>query len=904
MPGMRWIWFAAVLLIVPIFTVTSGEAGEDEPMPLSQISRDIEIPYTESPPVLDGNLGSAEWKTYLTGWYFDGQDGMSFAENYSDPVNGFDEELGDQEDISAIFYAQYDDEFLYIAANVTDDNIVVDTYPADPSWFYRDDGLEILIDGAHDKDIDQRAGDPWPGWEDGTTVCILADNSYHHDYSAANGYPLGRKFGIDEAWYGISRAVVEEHYYVVEMRIRLENISSPLPNSTIGLNIGINDDDTGALSKTAVKWAGGNFTPAVNDIFKNETKWGSAKLATYVKARIDKKTYVDEDTPLVLSGGESEGNHPDFSTSANYTWVMPVISGGNWSNVTRYGMTTEWFFPDPASQIAIHLTVTDPSGISDTASTIVFVNDTTPPTINAADASALEEEPFVYTLNASDNGVISGYNWSLFDGGWFNISTDLPTFTHTFHHPGIYSVHVRVIDSFNNSNEGDFSVIVNDTKPPVIVFDRNTIVVDSGEQFYLDAGESSDDNPSSQEDWWLNFTWRFVLGPQKIERFGPNVSMVLDVPGLYSCNLTVADFLGHSSYRYFNISVRDILEPVVDFNLPGEIKEGTSINLTGIFCSDDDPTFPLNATFIWNVTIKRGDLSHSREYQGIEVEVFFPIAGDCVVNLTVLDAAGNPGYAGKKANITDNTPPEAVIRLPDIVDEDTEYFLDFNGSSDNIAVVRVHFLILDMTREREYRSSPAGGIYIENIPPSSYSSMDDFLITFVDPGEYAVILTVFDGMGLSSNVSRMVTVRDVTPPAAVINKTYVVLFIGEPLFLNGGGSMDNYGPLHYHWIIQETQESFPGMDLQIFLDEGEYNITLRVTDDGGNSDEAYCTVIVKDTGSGGGIDTGRLVSFILWVFVFLFLVVLMVMAVIVARRSMTRVSPGRELALEAEYHEE
>jgi hypothetical protein len=688
------------------------------------------------------------------------------------------------------------------------------------------------------------------------------------------------------------------------MRIRLENISSPLPNSTIGLNIGINDDDTGGLSKTAIKWAGGNFTPVVNDVFKNETKWGSAKMLTYVDAVIDKRTYVDEDIPLILSGWESNGNHPDFSTGTNYTWFMPRFKDGEWSNMTKYGLTSEWLFEDPLEQPIIKLIVTDPAGIQDTASTIVSVNDTTPPVINPIDATAVEEEPFVYTLNATDNGVLSAFEWSLLDEIWYNMTTDLPSFTHTFDHPGIYSVHVRVLDSFNNSNEGDFSVIVNDSMPPTITFDRSFIEVDSGESIVLDAGGSFDDNPSSGEDWWMNYTWSFVLGSMRIEHYGPNVTVVLYTPGIYSCNLTVSDFYGHSSFRIFNVSVVDILAPVVDFNLPGEIKEGSSLNLTGIFCSDDDPAFPLNATFLWNVSISRESLSYSREYTGLEVFVEFPFAGDCSVKLTVIDAAGNSEHLLRESNITDNTAPIVNLIIPENVDEDEEYFLDINGSTDNIGVIRIHFLILDLTREREYWSSPSGGIYIEGIPPSSYRSMSEFQVIFDEPGEYAIILTVYDYVGLSSNITQVINVRDVTKPSAEINKTYVVLFKGEPLHLSAERSTDNYGSLHYHWKINETAETYFGRDLQVFLDEGEYHITLRVTDDGGNFDESFCTVIVKESDSGGGIDTGKVISLILWIAVILVLVVLLIMAFIVMRRSVTRISPGEEITPQDEDHEE
>ncbi|MGA1820774.1 MAG: sugar-binding protein, partial [Thermoplasmatota archaeon] len=437
------VWTLLLLMLGAMVPALSAGASPDTE-PIQEMY--IEVPYTFEPPVLDGAIGDLEWQTQFTTNYFDAFDGTSFREIY--PPDGSDEEFTDLADLAVTFYLVYDDTYLYFAANVTDQSIVVDS----GSTFWRDDGVELLLDGAHDMDWDQRAGDPWPGFEDGTTFLVEADGSIFHDYS--NSTPYERHFGEDGDWYAAVRTLPSRNFYSIEMRVRLDSIASPLPNRTVGLNVGVNDDDTGGLSKTALKWTGRDAGPEENPTFKNETHWATAYLKPYVEAGLPERLVVDEDTDVVISSNLSRGNHPDFGTEANFTWDLPLYREGEWRNLTRYGPEFVHTFEEPLSFYTLVLRVTDPSGVSDKAVTRIYVMDVTPPQLVYSDAAALEEVPFTFVINATDNVGVSRINWSLYDSGWFNSTSLSPVFDHTFQHPGNYTLHFTAFDEANNSAGG------------------------------------------------------------------------------------------------------------------------------------------------------------------------------------------------------------------------------------------------------------------------------------------------------------------------------------------------------------------------------------------------------------------------------------------------------------------
>ncbi|MGA1872512.1 MAG: sugar-binding protein [Thermoplasmatota archaeon] len=823
--------------------------------------RHIEVPYAFDPPAIDGYIGEIEWQTEFTTSYFDAFDGTSFREIY--PATGSDEEFTDQADLAVTFYMLYDDEYLYFAANVTDQSIIVDS----GTTFWRDDGVELLVDGAHDMDEDQRADDPWPGYQDGTTLLAKADGSYFHDYS--NGTPYERYFGIEGDWYAATRVVSSRNYYVVEMRLRLDSVASPAPNSTMGLNVGINDDDTGDLSKTALKWTGTEAGPGENPTFKNETHWGTAYLRPYVEARLPPRYDVDEDIEVVIPSNLSIGNHPDFDTRANYTWELPVYKDGEWNNLTSYEKDFVHTFDNPQDFYTLILQVTDPSGVSDKAVTRIHVRDTTPPELEYTDANALEEVPFTYVLNATDNVGISRINWSLYDDGWVNRTTVSPVFDHTFDHPGTYMLEFLVSDDANNTAGGSATISVFDDMPPVITGHVPDMFLNTSDVVILTAPPAFDDTAEGQ-DTNLSFSWSFN-GDFGIFLFeGRKAGVRIDIPGEYSGILTITDRIGLSSYLTFNATVLDNTRPVPDFFLPVEIPEKETFELNASATFDNDPFFWGNSSFDWVVDID-GKESFSDTLEGPVTSLVFPSPGMATVTLRVTDPSGNTANLMKHTKVLDRTPPQVEFVLDiETVDQGQSFFLNITGSSDNLGLLAAHYRVFLNSEdgETEVLSTPFFGIRIVNITPENLSKVPDLWLELDDSGVYRIDLTLQDISGYNSTARVFIRVRDSVPPGAVINRTILYIELGQMAYLTGAGSTDDKGPLTYAWLLWNgTASSIISNQPDLVWGApgtGEFNITLRVTDTGGNTDEAVCRIVVTEPRPTGSSGTDYTLLYVVW----------------------------------------
>lgn len=848
----------SVLLIAMIMLLTTihfGTASDvQQPADIDDL-RSIEIPYTFIAPELDGRIGAVEWNAEFAMHYYDAFDGESLREIY--PESGSDEEFTNQSELAVTFYLLYDDIFLYFAANVTDDNIVVDSGPS----YWRDDGIELLIDGAHDMDEDQRADDPWPGFEDGTTLLATADGSTYHDYSS--GTPFERSLGSD--WYCVARVAPDDSYYIVEMKVRLDSISSPSVNSTIGLNIGVNDDDNGGLSKTALKWEGREVESYENPTFKNESLWGSARLLPYVNASLPDRLYVDEDTPVEISSNGSFGNHPDFGSDAIYDWTIPLRNNDLWNNHTYSGDILTFTFDDPTILYSVHLTVTDPAGISDDTVTYVHVADITPPVVNSEDGLALEETAFTFFLNVSDNVEISNITWSLFDGEWYNTTTIAPTFLHTFDHPGIYTLHYIVTDTSGNEVQGSVSIEVLDDRPPVVP-DMPNIEMNTSSPYAADASGSYDDTPGDPYSTDLLFNWTLSNEYRSFRYQGAEVNIIITVPGIYNGTLTVTDQNNLSSVREFLVLVEDTTPPVVDIIIPNILDEGKVYSLEPFATNDNDPDLWDGASVNW--TVEQPDNSFRLTSSRRELNITFPGPGMATITLKVTDPGGNFGMITRTVEVRDATAPELVIDIPSTVDEGEIFLLNLSRSSDNAGIVSLHYSISSNISGNitEVLSTPPFGIRVRNMDPSDFHTLDDLELVISTPGEYLISVWIMDVTNLTTYRNVSLTVLDATPPDAILNRSYAAVIVGELLLLSGSQSSDEYGPLTFKWMLdgEPFQEKGPEFGY-IFSSAGIHNITLTVFDARGNSATASCyvEVIEEATTSGEGESN---TSLLIWAF--------------------------------------
>ena len=134
--------------------------------------------------------------------------------------------------------------------------------------------------------------------------------------------------------------------------------------------------------------------------------------------------------------------------------------------------------------------------------------------------------------------------------------------------------------------------------------------------------------------------------------------------------------------------------------------------------------------------------------------------------------------------------------------------------------------------------------------------------TFADPGTYDVTLTVTDNDGKTATNTVTVTVADVTAPAAAAGADTTV-DEDTAVSFDATGSSDNGRIATYAWDFDGdgSVESTSKRPSHTFADPGTYDVTLSVTDTGGNTATDTRTVTVADvTGPAAAAGSDRTVT--------------------------------------------
>ena len=159
--------------------------------------------------------------------------------------------LFSSDDLSGTAKFLWDNDYLYLLANVIDDVKINDSQNT-----YEDDNVEFYFDIDNDKATTYGANDVQYSfaWNDGTSVGTL---------------PTGR------STTGINYVVTEKsNGYTVEARIPWTTLqATPSINQTIGLDFMINDDDDGTGRDAKLSW-----NASEDQAWQNPSFFGTAKL--------------------------------------------------------------------------------------------------------------------------------------------------------------------------------------------------------------------------------------------------------------------------------------------------------------------------------------------------------------------------------------------------------------------------------------------------------------------------------------------------------------------------------------------------------------------------------------------------------------------------------------------------
>jgi len=778
--------------VLPLALAGDGDGNTGTVSPFLEIldPRYINATYTHRVPIIDGELAANEWTMAGTSSALVSAIPPAWQET---GVNISGEGIVDDADASHLIYAMYDEEYLYLAFNCSDDNVSLPTYPDE---FWKSDGIEVCIDGAFDKDIDQRTVD---GFQDGDTFYVPADGHDGIAWSKHSGNPYFRGWGRNDAWFSVSAN--HTGYYIVELEVRLSSIRSPGPTSFIGFNTGQADnDDNGAEVEGRLRWQGVDGC----DMAVYEPAWGRMYLRTYIEADAGIPQDVPQGTTVTLNASATRANHPEFATVGVYTWNFQY--GGSTKTLT--GATPNFKFDIPG-EYQLTLNVTDGTGVYSMDTVRVGVRDTMAPVVDAGPDATIQQGA-VQVFDASgttDNDPAfptgANYTWIIVDGGVVRLYGVAPSYA--FSNAGEFLARLQVTDASGNRGEDTVTITVIDVERPVAVAPADKTVNDR-EEVTLDGSASTDNMGIARYVWTIDIRGTIVTIT------GATQTYTFPSPGIYRVDLTVFDEDNNNDTASFNVTVLDITAPVASAGAPQDIDEGTEVTLDGTMSFDNV------AVINWTWTVSIGGTTIDALY-GEEVRYTFTSPGLFDVTLLVQDAVGLSSSDTVQVRVEDRTDPTAEPGPDRSVDEDAVVQFSGEASTDNVGVVEWNWTI---DRAGYPRVRRAGATF-------SY--------TFDEPGIYNVTLTVTDAADNWDAAYATITVKDVTDPIAMPPPN-IAINIGQSVVFDGGASSDNVRVVR--WVWNYTYQGFPvdveGVNVtRTFEMKGNYTVRLTVYDEAGNS---------------------------------------------------------------------
>ena len=263
------------------------------------------------------------------------------------------------------------------------------------------------------------------------------------------------------------------------------------------------------------------------------------------------------------------------------------------------------------------------------------------------------------------------------------------------------------------------------------------------------------------------------------------------------------------------------------------INEGESVDLSAVVV-DPDPSNGSNFTFDWQLS---ADNSQSDSGTGDTFSFTADNDGVYTVQLTVTDEDdGGRQFVDAVVITALNDDPELDLGADRIVNEGTELSFDAVAALDNPAGGESHDFLWQVTQ--------GGNVVVEST---------DTLFTFTpqDNGVFTIALTATDDRGAVGSDSVVVTVNNATPvvdlgPDTAATEGDLIEFMA--MFDDEAGAADTHT---FDWqVVADNGQLIPAADTENFTftpaDNGTYTVTLRVTDDDGDTGEDTLVITVDN----------------------------------------------------------
>jgi PKD repeat protein len=561
----------------------------------------------------------------------------------------------------------------------------------------------------------------------------------------------------------------------------------------------VSDGDGGVTTDTATVDVG-SPPNAVADINPNPTSEGSS-----------------------INFDGSGSDDPD-SDSLTYEWDFDY-DGSNF-DVDANGVNVNHTYADDGDY-TVALRVADDRGGEDIDDSVTVTVNNMPPTAVAAPIPNPVPEGASIAFDASDStdpGSVDlatlSYSWVFGDG---NSSTERNP-THTYANNGTYDVTLTVTDKDGADATTTLSVTIDNTPP----------VADAGGPYRttldvpITLNGSGTDVPDDMPD--LIYEWDFAYDGTTfdVDATEEDPTATWDTAGPRTVALRVSDGDGGVTIDTTTADVGN--PPVANAGGPYTAVEGSAIAFNGGASDPDGDPLTYEWDFDYDGTTFNVDAT------GINTNHTYADEGSYTVALRVKDDRGGEDTDSVMVTVTNAPPIAAATANPNPVPEGTAVAFNAGGSTDpgSTDTLSYNWDFGDGTT--------ANGINVNHV--------------YADEGDYTVTLLVDDGDGGTDSESLTVTVNN-APPVAVANANPNPAPEGTAVTFDPVGSTDpgSADTLSYNWDFGDGNSSIERDPTHIYADNGDYSVTLTVTDDDGASATANLTVTVDNippTADAGG----------------------------------------------------